>query len=97
MKDKATYKDLVEVLLAAAAEFISRPNILLTVAPNDGDLDSLLDILTGIEEQHEKEFPLPLQLVKKENHGDLPEGNIEEAAKEYEATVDRPMPEKEKE
>lgn len=89
MKDKATYKELVEVLIAAAAEFISRPNILLNVAPNDVDLDSLLDILTSIYEQHEPESPL--RLVR-----EVEEMNkiIEEATKEYEATVDRPIPSK---
>ena len=90
-ESKCTYKELIEILLSAAASMLAEKDIMAEIIPlKDDDVGSLVWLLENIYYGPDSDDTIDSPA---EDEGKI----IKEATEEYEATVDRPMPEKEKE
>lgn len=86
-EDKCTYKELIEILLSAAASMLVEKNLDAKILPlKDDDVGSLLYILENIYYDQEDD-----DTITPEEEGKI----IAEATAEYEVTVDRPIPKEE--
>lgn len=117
-ESKCTYKELIEILLSAAASMLAEKDLNAEIVPlEDDDVGSLVyifeNIYYGPEEEEIKVHEIHCCMKHGCKYGDedCPVANkelpgvkcdvcsedeiIEEATKEYEATVDRPIQSKE--